>query len=391
MATSVESPAGSHPVAPSAGTIRKVAPVPVGHLTANPFQPRLAIDDGDLAPLVESIRRYGFMGHIEVRHDPTDRGRPLQIVFGHRRVEAAKRAGLATVPAAIVERSDDQMRRITFVENAARKNLSYWEEALFLGTMKRELGLSVRQIAEALGTSRSYVQERLDLLKLPDGPLREAAERDEVGFSIAWFLTQMPAEERDELFAQVRRGALNVSDLRMIRRAHVRHRAQLERRDEAEDERPPLPAHAPARLRWVEPPSTLGDVATRAIGERCVANAADGASLARHPTYTEGPAAGPSPVSSVLPAVEQTEPASSLTRGDGQASSTMSHVFFDRTLIARNTGHDYAIETVKQLEANAYHLRLKLARADFSGLDRELKRRLKRAKTELREVLAELP
>jgi len=343
------------PTRPSSA--RPVIPIPIGHLVPNPYQPRFNIDEEDLIPLVESIRRYGFLGHIEVRRDPVRPDGPYQIVFGHRRVEAAKRAGLATVPAVVADRTDEQMRRITFIENVARKGLSYWEEAVYLGAMKRELGLSVRQLAEALGVSRTYVQERLDLLKLPPGPLREAAENDEISFSVAWFLLQMPPEEQDQLLAQVRAGAINVSDLRMLRRARARRQAELAAR--AEEDPAPVPDVTPptVRLSWVEPPSPLADAAMQAQAARATVPVAEEPSPAPEPT----------------PKTRETR------------------VVIERTLLPRLSPREYAVEVIKQLEANAYHLRLKLEKAAFEELTEEERLRLEQAKAEMLEVLDLLP
>lgn len=205
----------------------------------------------------------------------------------------------------------------------------------------------------------------------------------------------MPPEERDELFAQVQRGALNVSDLRMIRRAQARRREQPERQDEADGDGRSVPPPALARLDWVEPPSGNGhgpatDVAA-VRSRRGPTPAPPGSSSPagrvpeRRPASGatgEGPGATPAP---------RADPAAVAVAASASPATAAGGIVFDRTLIARTTGHDYAVEAVKQLEANADHLRRKLAKADFSGFDAALKRRLARAKADLRQVLAELP
>jgi ParB/RepB/Spo0J family partition protein len=402
------SPAPAAPaVSPRPSGARQLTSVPIGHLVPNPFQSRIVLDDEDLAALAESIRRYGFMGHIEVRHDPVDRTRPLQIVFGHRRVEAAKRAGLATVPVAIIERSDEQTRRITFVENAARRGLSYWEEAVFLGTMKRELNLTVRQIADELGISRSYVQERLDLLKIPNGPLRDAAQKDEIGFSTAWYLMQMPADARDELLDQVRAGTLNVNGLRMLRRAHARRQEQLEHDSDpgGDETTPKVPSYAPARLGWTEPPSPFTDAANRAATARpsiptvSTSRPQPGTSPPRPDGSRRSDAdvrSMPTPLSEgTLWYVERTDadrPAPTVPVAPIAVTAPVpSPIVFDRTMIRQRSGHDFAVLAIEQIEANAHHLRLKLERADFALLSADEHARLGQAKTELAGILASLP
>ena len=65
-----------------------------------PFQnhPFKVVDDAKMDDLVNSIRQYGVLTPVLVR--PTDDG-GYEMISGHRRMHAAERAGLATIPAII--------------------------------------------------------------------------------------------------------------------------------------------------------------------------------------------------------------------------------------------------------------------------------------------------
>jgi ParB/RepB/Spo0J family partition protein len=201
------------------GGFRRPQPVPIARLEVNPFQPRQGIDPKALEPLVGSIRGFGFMGHVETRPRPEDPGR-LQIVFGHRRVRAAELAGLASVPVAVVPRSDDEMRRASYVENATQEALTYWEDGQYFKRMQEELFLTIDEVAALCGKKKGYVQNRLDVLRLPEGSaLREAAPEVAVTVTAAVALVTMDRAEQEALFARLRAGEINTTDIKAIRTA----------------------------------------------------------------------------------------------------------------------------------------------------------------------------
>lgn len=345
-----------------APTNTRVTRVALAHLVPNPYQPRFTVDDSEMDSLVASIKEHGFFGHVEVRPDPDDPARPLQIVYGHRRVEAAKRAGLSTIPAAVVERTDDQMRRLTFVENAARKNLSYWEEAVFVAEMKRELDMSVRQVAAALGKSKSWVQERLDIVNLPEGALRDAAQRDEITFSAAWLLVQMAPEEQDRLLEAVKSGTINVSDLRTLRRT-LNERAAYAELDDLENDLANGTGRGP-RIRWVEPldlDAPSGKIIDVPLTSTPARSGQQGATATvERPGRTDPDT------------VRLGEIAELLKQED----------------VRQSPPRRFALAAIHRLESEARALETTIRRADFDLLDDQERAMLRRAKAHLQEILA---
>jgi ParB family chromosome partitioning protein len=201
---------------------RRPQPVPIARLEPNPFQPRQGIDPAALEPLAQSIRDFGFMGHVEARTHPDDPQR-LQIVFGHRRVRAAELAGLASVPVAVVPRTDEELRRASYVENTTQEPLTYWEEGLYFKRMQDELFLTFEEIAALVGKSKGYVQNRMDALRAPEGSaLREAAQGDAVTMTAVLALLSLTGPEQEALVARLQAGEINSSDLKALRKARNR-------------------------------------------------------------------------------------------------------------------------------------------------------------------------
>ena len=75
----------------------------IGKLKPFTGHPYRVVDDDEMNRLVESIEEHGVMTPIYVR--PIDGG--YEVISGHRRIHAAKRAGLDTVPAIEMDMTRD--------------------------------------------------------------------------------------------------------------------------------------------------------------------------------------------------------------------------------------------------------------------------------------------
>lgn len=139
--------------------------IPVDCVEPNPSQPRHSFSDEDLDGLAASIAQHGILQPLLVSESKPGRYR---LVAGERRWRAAKLAGLATVPAVIRERLDeDRHLELALVENLQRRDLTPLEEARAFDQLRTNLGLAQAEIAERVGIDRSTVANALRLLKLP--------------------------------------------------------------------------------------------------------------------------------------------------------------------------------------------------------------------------------
>lgn len=93
-----------------------------------PFQnhPFKVVDDAKMDDLVNSIRLNGVLTPVLVR--PTDDG-GYEMISGHRRMHAAERAGLATIPAIIRELTDDDATIVMVEANSQREEVLPSEKA----------------------------------------------------------------------------------------------------------------------------------------------------------------------------------------------------------------------------------------------------------------------
>jgi ParB family transcriptional regulator, chromosome partitioning protein len=150
--------------APPTGDGPRYAEVPVADIAPNPHQPRVHFEEESLTELAASIREIGVLQPVLVR--PLADG-TFELIAGERRWRAARRAGLAVIPA-IVRTTDDQgsMER-ALIENLHRQDLTPLEEAAAYQQLIEDFQLTHEQVAGRVGKSRSAVTNTLRLLSLP--------------------------------------------------------------------------------------------------------------------------------------------------------------------------------------------------------------------------------
>ncbi len=211
-----------------------LAEIPVDRIRPNPHQPRHRFDEAALAELAASVAKHGLLQPLVVSED--EEGDGYVLVAGERRLRAARKAGLATVPAVIRERVDAAGElELALVENLQRRDLTPLEEARAFEDLKGRFGLSQAEIAERVGRDRSSVANSLRLLKLPM-EIQELVEEGRLSASAARTILAFPDTETQVLWARrAAEGAVNVRDLeREAARAQKTPRRTRKRRPAAD-------------------------------------------------------------------------------------------------------------------------------------------------------------
>ncbi len=134
--------------------------LPLADLQADPQQPRKYLDPQALEDLANSITQHGVLTPILFRVADTT----LFIVAGERRCEAARAAGLSTIPGLLVEGKTGE---IALVENLLRQDLTAVEEAEALDRLTKEEGYTQEQLGVIIGKARTTVGDILTLNRLP--------------------------------------------------------------------------------------------------------------------------------------------------------------------------------------------------------------------------------
>ena len=189
-------------------------------LLPHPENPRK--DLGDLSELTESVRKHGVMQNLTVFKIGEADG--YRVLIGHRRLAAAKAAGIEELPCRVIDEPDRKTQlTIMLEENMQRNDLTIIEQAESFQLML-DLGGSVKDIVEKTGFSEATVYHRLNIAKLDKKVLMKAFQQDDFQLTLNDFYVLEAIEnlkERNRVLSESR----SSSDLRWKAQQAARNEA----------------------------------------------------------------------------------------------------------------------------------------------------------------------
>ena len=180
----------------------------------HPFK---VLDDEKMQDLVDSVKLSGVLTPVLLR---VDQNEEYEMISGHRRLHAAKLAGLTTIPAIVRELSDDDAVIAMVDANIQRGELLPSEKAfayrMKLEAMKRQgnrtdLTLSQNEtklrsdevLSKQVGESRAQVQRYIRLTELiPD--LLDLVDAKKLNFTIAVDISYIDKEIQKWIYEYIR-------------------------------------------------------------------------------------------------------------------------------------------------------------------------------------------
>lgn len=142
-------------------------------LLPHPDNPRK--DIGDITELAASIQSQGILQNLTVVPH-ADGGGFYTVIIGHRRLAAAKLAGLTFVPCAISDMDPKQQVATMLLENIQRNDLTILEQAHGF-QMLLDFGESVDDVARRTGFSDATIRRRVKLLELDADKFKASVAR----------------------------------------------------------------------------------------------------------------------------------------------------------------------------------------------------------------------
>jgi ParB/RepB/Spo0J family partition protein len=151
---------------------------------------RAAINEEGLDELADSLRKLGVINPLTVME--VDGG--YEVIAGHRRLLAARRAGLVAVPCMVRSPRDPNPTALKLHENLYRQDLSPVEEAAFFAELLTTCDNDTDKLCQLVKQSRGYVEGRLNLLQ-GDPDVLAAVAQQEITLGVAEELNKMERHE----------------------------------------------------------------------------------------------------------------------------------------------------------------------------------------------------
>lgn len=235
----------------------------VDQIEPSPLQAREEFNN--LEELAQAMREHGFTSRLRVRPHPTEPER-YQLVYGERRLRAARIAGIAVIPCDVAQHSDVELREIGLTENIVREDLTPLEEArafklaLDARDDTSQPLYSIRTLAQRIGKDKGYIQNRIKLLETPDDVQQMVEARPDT-VRAAREIAKLPTPEaREPLITSLLAGDVNAQQVAHIVRDVVqRNSGDQEDAPRAISQRVAQAVHARRTPTEVAPSHTAAD------------------------------------------------------------------------------------------------------------------------------------
>lgn len=188
-------------------TSTEVIQVSIHDIDPCPYQPRKLMNKQALSDLSENIKENGILQPLTATK--LENGR-YQLIAGHRRLLAATKAELKTVPVIVLNKSEEDIAVLSVIENLQREDLNFFEQALAIQSLMTNLNLTQTEVGKKLSISQPAVANKLKLLQFT-----KEQQMKMLAFNLterhARAISRLPVEKQNKAIDYIIANNLNVS------------------------------------------------------------------------------------------------------------------------------------------------------------------------------------
>ncbi|MGM5482324.1 MAG: ParB/RepB/Spo0J family partition protein [Nanobdellota archaeon] len=200
----------------------------IDKIKENPYQPRVYFDEESIESLAVSIKNDGIIQPIIVNYQE-DKDNFI-LISGDRRLRAAKKAGLKSVPVIVRQLGDKEVARISLIENIQRENLSPVDEIKGYERLMTEFGYNQQALSQELGVAKSSMAEYLSILRIPSELLEKCTGHKHVSKSHLVEIAKMPEDQMEDAIKDLIKNKSPIKKLRERRKNETSKRGSYKER-----------------------------------------------------------------------------------------------------------------------------------------------------------------
>jgi len=151
----------------------EIVEIPIGKIEVGKYDMRLQKTGGSIDELAASICKFGILVPLIINRI----GDRYVLVAGHRRLQAAKVAGLSNVPVVFSDGTHAEEIQVSFVENFFREDLSPVELASAIKDCYTNEVLTAKELADGFHRSEHWVHSMIAISGWPGDVLEAIHEK----------------------------------------------------------------------------------------------------------------------------------------------------------------------------------------------------------------------
>jgi len=162
--------------------------VKLSNINLDVYDVREEVDEDHVNQIAESLEEDGQWNPVIVR--PGENG-DYELIAGHTRLRAAKRIGWDELEATVKDIDEKEAQELALKTNLKRKGMDKLEEGKVINEILDQHDLSEAELAEELGKSQRWVNERIRVALELDPKVKGLVQEDELSYNIARIVTQV--------------------------------------------------------------------------------------------------------------------------------------------------------------------------------------------------------
>lgn len=194
----------------------------------NAYVDEVLLPEEVVASFSQSLQKKGFYNPVAVRKKEGGR---YELILGRKRFFAAKRAGMVSLPAAIVDVGDEETLLMLLADTRDQRENNVVEMALVCQALSKEFRYTQQMLADLSHQSRSQITNTMRILKLPK-PVRDDICLGRLSYGKARAIASLPKGQMLEAAETVKREKMSARETELYcasKKKEVNHYGEIAR------------------------------------------------------------------------------------------------------------------------------------------------------------------